>query len=625
MTETSLTAKSLCFYKNFPAQILEVTPSRLEIVLQSGEAKKVRDKDILVYSPESFKSWKELESHPPVSEEDLLEATALLEGKSPSIADITELICGDLKPTSLYQTAQALLKSPNIRGPFSGLQILTQDQVEKAASAEKEKQNREALQKEFLERLSKGTTLPTDRKLFNEIENVAWGGEKQSSLLRAMKVSQTPENAHRVLLDHGVWDIFVNPYLRRNHVSLGAPKMQGASLELPEEEREDLTFLQAFAIDDEGSNDADDAISLDGHTLWVHIADVGALVSHGSPLDLEACGRASNMYLPEGTIPMLPREITQRLALGLTDRSPAFSFRFELSEDFESVSSFSMHISWIKVTKITYEDAQKKASLEPFAALFKIAALRRKYRVAQGAVSFNFPEILWKVSLPRKRIMYSALVQVSSRDMVMEMMLLVGEQLALWAYKSSIPLIYACQKLKGDVPPRNSAGTYEVLSQMFAARKQMARSVMSTEHGFHVGLGLPFYTRATSPLRRYPDLLIMQQIRAWVKHGSPILSQDDMTFAISQYEENFSHVLDAMRRTTGHWRYAYLWKKGSWEGDGIFIGERRGAGVFFLTELGFEVTLNSAHLKDFELDEIYSLKCTSVDVPMQDATWNIVS
>ena len=108
-------------------------------------------------------------------------------------------------------------------------------------------------------------------------------------MLNELGRTQSPENAHAFLLEVGYWDGWVDPYPRRLELPISAPTIDLG--DLPEENRVDLTALPAFAIDDEGNQDPDDAISLDGDRLWVHVADVAALVRPDSPADLEARAR----------------------------------------------------------------------------------------------------------------------------------------------------------------------------------------------------------------------------------------------------------------------------------------------------------------------------------------------
>ena len=127
----------------------------------------------------------------------------------------------------------------------------------------------------------------------------------------ALGWQENAENAHRMLLSLGYWQQEFNPYPRRLALPTENPDI--ALAELPSEQRRDLTGMPAFAIDDEESKDPDDAISLDGQRIWVHVADVAALVTPDSDLDLEARSRGANLYLPDAIHPMLPDVVTERL------------------------------------------------------------------------------------------------------------------------------------------------------------------------------------------------------------------------------------------------------------------------------------------------------------------------
>ena len=96
-----------------------------------------------------------------------------------------------------------------------------------------------------------------------------------------------------------------------------------------------VNHLAAYAIDDLGNQDPDDALSLEGDRLWVHIADPAALVPPDSEADLEGRARGANIYLPEQTIPMLPPQVTQILGMGLKEVSPALSFGIDFDAPHE--------------------------------------------------------------------------------------------------------------------------------------------------------------------------------------------------------------------------------------------------------------------------------------------------
>ena len=152
--------------------------------------------------------------------------------------------------------------------------------------------------------------------------------------------------------------------------------------------RRDLTHLAAFAIDDEGSDDPDDAISLEGNRLWVHVADVAALVPPESPADLEARARGANLYLPEGTVPMLPPEVTQLLGLGLADISPALSFGMDLTPAGE-ITGIEIVPSWIRVTRLTYDEVELRLAEEPFTCLYDLALRCEARRQTRGAITLT--------------------------------------------------------------------------------------------------------------------------------------------------------------------------------------------------------------------------------------------
>ena len=109
------------------------------------------------------------------------------------------------------------------------------------------------------------------------MEQLALEKRSGSRILQALGVQETAVNAHRLLVSTGYWSLNENPYPGRAGINLQIPELPVP--ELPEEPRLDLTGLTAFAIDDEDNQDPDDAISLDGDRIWVHVADVAALVA----------------------------------------------------------------------------------------------------------------------------------------------------------------------------------------------------------------------------------------------------------------------------------------------------------------------------------------------------------
>ncbi len=168
----------------------------------------------------------------------------------------------------------------------------------------------------------------------------------------------------------GYWHAEYNPWPQRNgldwdELEIGVP-------DLPDESRVDMKDIEAWAIDDEGSKDPDDAISLVDGKLWVHIADVASLVRVDGHLDLAARERGANLYLPEGVKTMLPWKLTEQLGLGLQPISPALSIGFRVIEG--RVEDVEICLSSIKVTRDSYSAVNERMDQEPFAS---IAAMTR--------------------------------------------------------------------------------------------------------------------------------------------------------------------------------------------------------------------------------------------------------
>ena len=148
-----------------------------------------------------------------------------------------------------------------------------------------EKENARKAREEFLERIKTNALLPEDRIMMRDVEMVALGTAENSKTMRELNIESTPEKAHSLLLKTGVWNEFMDPWPSRMEIETGDPESDLP--ELPGEERVDLTYMTALAIDDADSHDPDDAISFADGLLWVHVADPAAIVTPESELDNE--------------------------------------------------------------------------------------------------------------------------------------------------------------------------------------------------------------------------------------------------------------------------------------------------------------------------------------------------
>jgi len=597
-----LVKKALVIYKGKPA-LAEEKGDRLELTLEGGETLKVRPKDVLFLHPGPSR----LELRVPEGEEEA--AWELLEGQKVSLKELAELAFGAYTPEAAY--GAYLLAQKGERFVLEGGEVRARTREELASLEEmkRRKEERERAFGEAVERIRQGRPSLEDRPLLAEVEALAYGERKESRLLKALGLPETPEAAHGLLLRLGLWRR-ENPHPRRLGLPLAPPDLPVPPL--PEEERVDLTHLPAFAIDDEGSQDPDDALYAErveeGFRLFVHVADVAALVGPGSPLDQEALRRGANLYLPEGTVPMLPLAVTEALGLGLKEVSPALTFELLVSPEGELLRE-DLYLSWVRVRRLSYREALEVEALAPMKALAE-AFLRK--RLAQGALDIALPEV--KVRVEGEEIRITPLPPYESRVWVREAMLLAGYAAAHLALREGLPFPFATQ----EAPSHRVEG--EGLAAMWAQRKTLKRAQLKAVPAPHKGLGLPLYAQVTSPLRRYLDLVAHQQLRAWLKGERP-LSQGEVLERVGAAEAVADLVREGERRSKLHWTLLYLMEKG-YEGPGVLVERRGGQGVFLLPELG--LTAQVALSGPLTLNAEVRLRFLEADLPALEARFALV-
>ena len=604
-----LNPNSLVLYKQRPARIVKAG-DRLEIELESGQTARVRPKDVELLHPGPLNSLKDLRSIPG----EVLAAWEILAGEQTALPDLAELAYGAFTPSSAWAAWQLVADGVYFEGTPERIRARTAEEV---ARRKLERDLAEAHQrawKAFLERVKRGQWDEADRDFLRDAESLALGRGTHSNVLRELSRTETPDTAHAFLLEIGYWTAAVNPYPVRLGVELRQSDLPVPPV--PEEPRRDLTALQAFAIDDEGTDTPDDALSLeetpDGLRLWVHVADVAAVITPGSPLDLDARARGMSLHIPEGTVHLVPRALTEQLGLGLQPVSPALSFGFTLDSDGQ-VRGVEVTPSQIKVTRLSYEGAEHMMDSEPFATLERLLHGIRERRRKAGAVILDFPEV--NINVVEGEVKIRALPPLRSRAMVEEAMILTGIEMARFCTENGIPIAYSQQE------PLDNAERPESLSGMFALRKLMKRGRFSGTPGPHGGLGAPAYTQVTSPLRRYLDLAAHQQIRAFLA-GKPLLDAPAMLERIAAFEAVVGEIRQTEILSERHWTIVYLLQNPDWRGEGILMDKRGATGIIVLPELALEVRV---HLKgDPPLDSLVPLALTGINLPLREASFKVV-
>ncbi len=602
--QANLRVDSLVLYKGHPARVLSLG-EKIEIGLDKGEVKRVRLKDIDLLHPGPLRNLNEL-SHPEGAFE---EAWELLEGGTTQLRELAELIHGNFTPASAWAAWRLVAEGLWFTGTPEEIQARPRHQVEADQAQRHAKETASRDWADFLLRLTNRQPLPEDAERLAEVERLAWGRSEHSRILKALGHAETPENAHRALIQFGFWVPEHNPYPARNGLPECDPLLPVGSL--PDEERLDLTHLPAFAIDDEGNQDPDDALSLEGDRLWVHVADVAALIPPDSELDREARARGGNQYLPERMVNMLPLAITQRLGLGLQEISPALSFGFGCDEAGE-VRDVTIQPTLVKVERLSYEAAEDRLDESPFAAMVTLVERFRNRRQANDAASIELPEVSLRVR--DGAVVIRPLPRLRSRALVMDAMLMAGEAVAAFCRDQGIPIPYVTQPAPDKVEqPSDLAG-------MYAYRRRFKPSRLVDEPAPHFGLGLPIYTRATSPLRRYSDLLVHQQLRAWLR-GELLIEAQAVVARVGEAEAAAAAIRRSERLSNQHWKLVWLRDHPDWWGEAVVVDREERKHVLLIPDLALETRVRLQG--DPTLSSALLVSPREVDLPALDCRFRI--
>lgn len=598
-------------------QVAPATPSGKKAQFAT---QKVREKDIIALHSEPCSSFEKLlgfsdekiKTQIQESYELLLsdEETAKSEI---SFFELAEILRGTFIPdesyflfTALCDSLEFALSEDSLKNGKIAFIPRTKEQIDAINQKNYEKEHEQEIHAAFIERLKKRClNLPEDAKFMNEVENVALGKAEKSKVMVEAGVTQSPEKAHQLLIDTGIWDITKNPYPTRFGLSMVSAK-EGLGTP-PEEERLELEQT-AFAIDNEWSSDPDDAVCYDGKYLWVHIADPACFVIPDSSIDKVARNKGTTLYLPEGTVRMLAEESLADYALGLQEKSNALSFRLLLNDD-SSVNECQVFKTKINVKRLTYEKATELKDSAELKPLFEIAEKNIARRKKSGATNIDLPEIHINVDAETKKVSISPLLRYKADEMVREMMLLAGEGAANYAFKNNIPFPYVSQDAPA-VPENILPG----LAGQFQLLKCMRKRSVGITPAMHSGLGIAIYSQVTSPLRRYSDLVAHQQLRAFLDKRK-LIDKDSMLERISQGDAASVAARKASRLSETHWKLIYLMQNPEWKGEAVCVDKKFDDPLFMIPSLAMQATIKG--VQSTELNEKITVKVNSLDIPTQ--------
>jgi len=359
----------------------------------------------------------------------------------------------------------------------------------------------------------------------------------------------------------------------------------------------DVSSLEAWSIDDPGTRDIDDAISLehdDGNLrVGIHITDVASQLPSGSTLDLEASQRGISLYLPEGMTPMLPSSLSEkRLSLIAGELRPVVSV-FVTLDAAGVVRERSVQLSSIRVTRrLSYRDVDDDIrSGGTFQHLYERLMRARDTRLAAGASGMVIPELQIRLDRSSEVLLSVRERETPAQALVAECMILANHSAALFLKQHSMPALYRTQK-----PGRLSAVASDTLPlpERMRLRHAFNRTILATVPRVHAGLGLDCYCSTTSPMRKYLDLIMQRQLVAAVQEQESVYTDGqlrDISVAL-QPVLNRASCVEKERR-----RYWLLKKMEPLQGQtlqAVIISRRKKNYTVLLTDFLLELSAQAA-------------------------------
>ena len=488
--------------------------------------------------------------------------------------------------------------------------------------------------------------LTEDRTLANDIfvpRDMLKGGKDGDKAV--VKVTKWPEDAKNPIgkvVDilgqagdnttemHAILAEFGLPYVYPKNVEAAADQISDVITPEDYAEREDFRDITTFTIDPKDAKDFDDALSIRPIKpgLWevgVHIADVTHYVKEGSCIDKEAEKRATSVYLVDRTIPMLPERLCNLLcSLRPNEEKLAYSAIFEMNDKAEVKKSRIVKTVIKSDRRFTYEEAQAVIETgegeykDEILKLNELAQILRQNRMASGAVDFDRVEVRFEIDEKGKPLSVYFKESKEANKLIEEFMLLANRTVAerigkvgkdakakvfpyrihdlpdpdkldnlnwfvnRFGYKirtsgSKTEVSKSLNKLLKEVHGKKEQNLIEMVSL-----KAMQKAKYSTHNIGHYGLAFDYYTHFTSPIRRFPDMMVHRLLARYLAGGRS--AQEAKYEDLCDYSSNMEQIAaNAERASIKYKQVEFMGERMGQEFDGTISG---------VTEWGLYVEVN---------------------------------
>lgn len=438
------------------------------------------------------------------------------------------------------------------------------------------------------------------------------------------KTGENNAEIHAILAEFGL------PYKYPSSVEKAADKIGAGITEEVIAQRLDMRDVMTFTIDPADAKDFDDALSFrklnnGNYEIGVHIADVTYYVHPDTIIDKEAQKRATSVYLVDRVVPMLPEHLCNGIcSLRPNEEKLAFSVIFEMDDDAKVIKSKIARTVIKSNRRFAYEEAQEVIEtglgdcVEEIQKLNDLAKILRQQRYENGSVEFDRAEVKFHIDEKGKPLGVFFKVAKDANKLIEEFMLLANKTVATFVgkpvgKKKPKAFVYRVHdvpdpsrlsdlaaiarnfgyKVKSSGTPREinrsinrmlaeikGRGEENYLATL--AIRSMAKAIYTTDNIGHYGLGFDYYTHFTSPIRRYPDMMVHRLLDKYLNNGRSVNLQ--------KLEEQCKHSSEMEQLAANAERSSIKYKQVEYMQE--HLGETYSGIISGVTEWGLYVELN---------------------------------